>query len=64
MAPLVQPIIRELGISHSAMGSVLGPLAIGVLYDATGGFAMALYLLTAICAVLLLPLGLLRRASA
>lgn len=66
---------REVGARHTGsasglffsageIGGVLGPLTIGVLYDATGGFAMALYLLTAICAVLLLLLGLLRRASA
>ena len=46
------------------IGGVLGPLTMGVLYDATGGFTMVLYLLTAICAILLLLLGLLRRASA
>ena len=50
--------------SAGEVGGVLGPLTIGVLYDRTGDFALALYLLTAICVVLLLLLGLLRRASA
>jgi len=66
---------REVGARHTGsasglffsageIGGVLGPLTIGVLYDATGGFATALYLLTTICAVSLLLLGLMRRASA
>jgi len=50
--------------SAGEIGGVLGPLTIGILYDATGGFAVSLYLLTGICAILLLLLGRLRRASA
>ncbi|MBI2207680.1 MAG: MFS transporter [Candidatus Rokubacteria bacterium] len=42
------------------IGGVLGPLTIGALYDWTGGFAAALYLLMAVCLVLMMllrPLG-------
>ena len=44
------------------IGGVLGPLTVGTLYDATGGFAAALYLLAAICAWQLLLLSRLRAA--
>src|SRR5579875_1152985 len=44
------------------IGGVLGPLTIGTLYDATGGFAAALYFLAALCAWQLLLLGRLRAA--
>lgn len=44
------------------IGGVLGPLTIGTLYDATGGFAVALYFLAALCAWQLLLLGRLRTA--
>ena len=40
------------------IGGVLGPLTIGTLYDVTGGFAVALYVLAALCAW---QLGLLTR---
>ncbi|MBI2206254.1 MAG: MFS transporter [Candidatus Rokubacteria bacterium] len=42
------------------IGGVLGPLTIGALYDWTGGFAAALYLMMAVCAALMMllrPLG-------
>lgn len=44
------------------IGGVLGPLTIGTLYDATGGFAVALYFLAALCAWQLLLLSRLRTA--
>ena len=44
------------------IGGVLGPLTIGTLYDATGGFAAALYFLAALCAWQLLLLSRLRAA--
>jgi CP family cyanate transporter-like MFS transporter len=44
------------------IGGVLGPLTIGTLYDATGGFAVALYLLAALCAWQMLLLSRLRTA--
>jgi MFS transporter, CP family, cyanate transporter len=44
------------------IGGVLGPLTIGTLYDATGGFAAALYFLAALCAWQLLLLSRLRSA--
>jgi nitrate/nitrite transporter NarK len=40
------------------IGGVLGPLTIGTLYDVTGGFSAALYVLAALCAW---QLGLLAR---
>ena len=43
------------------IGGVLGPLTIGTLYDATGGFTVALYFLAALCAW---QLGLLSRLRA
>lgn len=45
------------------VGAVLGPLALGSLHDLTGGFAAGLYLLTAICIILLWLLGKLRRVE-
>lgn len=44
------------------IGGVLGPLTIGTLYDATGGFAVALYFLAALCAWQLLLLSRLKTA--
>jgi cyanate permease len=44
------------------IGGVLGPLTVGTLYDATGGFAAALYFLAAVCAWQLLLLSRLRTA--
>jgi cyanate permease len=49
--------------SIAEMGGVLGPLSVGVLHDASGGFSGALYLLTGVCSVLLGLLWLLRRAE-
>ncbi len=42
------------------VGGVLGPLSVGVLAEATGGFAVPLYLLSAVCAVELALLARLR----
>ena len=47
--------------SAAEIGGVLGPLTIGVVYDATGGFTSGLFLLTAVCALLILLLSRLRR---
>ena len=74
VAVLVLMETREVGARHTGsasglffsaaeIGGVLGPVTIGLLYDASGGFAIALYLLTAICALLLLLLVRLRRVQ-
>jgi cyanate permease len=49
--------------SAAEIGGVLGPLSIGALADATGGFTAAFQLLAADCALLLLLLAALRRVS-
>ena len=45
------------------IGGMLGPLSVGAVVDATGGFSAAFYLLAADCGVLLLLLAALRRAN-
>jgi cyanate permease len=50
--------------SAAEIGGVLGPLTVGALYDATGGFAASLALLTAVCAGLVALLCPLRAATA
>jgi cyanate permease len=47
--------------SAAEIGGVLGPLTVGFLSDATGGFAAPLYLMTGVCLVLILLLVQLRR---
>jgi cyanate permease len=47
--------------SAAEIGGVLGPLTVGFLSDATGGFAAPLYLMTGVCLVLMLLLVQLRR---
>ena len=47
--------------SAAGIGGVLGPLSVGALSDATGGFAAPLTLMTAVCLVLILLLARLRR---
>ncbi len=49
--------------SAAEIGGVLGPLGIGILYDATGGFSTALYVSTGVCVVLLFLLYLLRKSG-
>ncbi len=49
--------------SAAEIGGVLGPVAIGLISDASGGFGVALAVLTAICIALVGMLGLLRRVS-
>lgn len=49
--------------SAAEIGGVLGPLAIGALYDWTGGFTSALHVLTGVCAGLLVLLSIFRRAE-
>jgi cyanate permease len=49
--------------SAAEVGGVLGPLTLGLVADASGGFNYALYLLAAICAALLLALRRLQRLS-
>ena len=72
LAILVLVEIPEVGARHAGsagglffsaaeIGGVLGPLTVGLVYDATGGFAAALLLMTGICALLLLLLAGLRR---
>ena len=45
------------------IGGMLGPLSVGAVVDATGGFTAAFHLLAADCLVLLVLLALLRRAN-
>ena len=47
--------------SAAEIGGVLGPLTVGFLSDATGGFAAPLYMMTGVCLVLVLLLARLRR---
>ena len=47
--------------SAAEIGGVLGPLSVGLVYDATGGFSTSLYVLTGTCGLLLLLLAALRR---
>ncbi len=49
--------------SAAEIGGVLGPVAIGLISAASGGFGVALAVLTAICIALVGMLGLLRRVS-
>lgn len=42
--------------SAAEVGGVLGPVMVGVIHDFTGGFTASLYMMTGICAVLLLLL--------
>ena len=49
--------------SAAEVGGVLGPLTLGLVADASGGFDYALYLLAAICAALLFALRRLQRLS-
>ena len=44
------------------VGGVLGPLTIGILSDATGGFAVPLFVLSGLCIALLGSIGLLGSA--
>lgn len=46
--------------SAAEIGGVMGPVSIGVLYDAAGGFSSGLFMMTGICAVLLVMLMRLR----
>lgn len=50
--------------SVAELGGVLGPLTVGYLYDATGGFSLALGLLTAICLAMALVQASLIRSKA
>ena len=43
--------------SAAEIGGALGPLSVGILSDVTGGFAAALFLLTGVCAALMLLLA-------
>ncbi len=47
--------------SAAEVGGVLGPVLVGAIHDLTGGFAASLYMMTAICAVLLMFLSWLKR---
>ena len=46
--------------SAAEVGGALGPVLVGAIHDLTGGFAVSLYMMTAICAVLLVMLSRLR----
>lgn len=47
--------------SAGEIGGVAGPIMVGALHDLTGGFAAALFVLTALCGLLLVLLGRLTR---
>ena len=47
--------------SAAEIGGVLGPLTVGFLSDATGGFTAPLYLMAGVCLALILLLARLRR---
>jgi len=49
--------------SAGEIGGVLGPLSIGAMFDATGGFSAALLMLSGVCVVLALLLARLRTVS-
>jgi cyanate permease len=49
--------------SAAEIGGMLGPLTVGLVFDLTGGFRSALYLLTGVCAALLGLLWLLGGAA-
>jgi cyanate permease len=49
--------------SAAEIGGVIGPLGLGLLYDATGGFSAGLYALTAVAALMAAGTGLLARRS-
>lgn len=49
--------------SASEIGGVLGPLSVGALFDATGGFSAALLMLSGVCVALALLLTRLRAVS-
>jgi CP family cyanate transporter-like MFS transporter len=53
--------VGGLFFSAAEIGGVLGPLAMGYLFDATGGFSAALYMLSGVCAALMLLVARLRR---
>ena len=46
------------------IGGVLGPLTIGIIADLTGGFTVALFVLSGICIALIASIGLLARSRA
>ncbi len=47
--------------SAAEIGGVLGPLSVGIVFDASGGFGAALVMMTGVCALLVLLLAGLRR---
>ena len=50
--------------SAAEIGGVLGPLTVGIISDVTGGFTVALNLMSAICVGLIVLLAWLRRSEA
>ena len=53
--------VGGLFFSAAEIGGVLGPLAMGYLFDATGGFSAAIYMLSGVCAALVLLVARLRQ---
>ncbi len=49
--------------SAGEIGGVLGPLSVGAVFDATGGFSAPLLMLSGVCVVLALLLARLRAVS-
>ena len=53
--------VGGLFFSAAEIGGALGPLAMGYLFDVTGGFSAALYMLSGVCAALMLLVARLRQ---
>jgi len=73
MAVAILVLVESRGVDHrnagaagglffsaAEVGGVLGPVLVGAIHDLTGGFAASLYMMTVICAVLLVLLVWLR----
>jgi CP family cyanate transporter-like MFS transporter len=61
VSPAVMGAAGGLYFTAGEIGGVLGPLSIGFTRDLSGGFSAPLFLLTGICALMLVLLGVLRR---
>ena len=73
MAVAILVLVESRGVDHrnagaagglffsaAEVGGVLGPVLVGAIHDLTGGFSASLYMMTVICAVLLVLLAWLR----
>jgi cyanate permease len=57
VVPQSRGLAGGLFFSAAEVGGVLGPLSVGLLSDLTGGFSAALFVLTGVCALLVLLLA-------